>query len=172
MQSFCGEPRGSERSLFQVCCPGPGSGSKGSDSGPSLSFSRGIPYSLFESQLDILNDPAVKRLEAVLRVRDRGPSYPVPACPRVNVGSCVASLSRRHSDYGNEDENQLDRVVRVSAGSRAPPARCPPNRVSVAVPGEHTLDGQVVLPQVRVREPLVCLRVWSLMLPRILPTLL
>ena len=33
----------------------------------------------------------------------------------------------------------------------------------------NTLDGQMVLPQVPVWEPLVCLRVWSLMLPRILP---
>ena len=90
-----------------------------------------------ESQLDILNDPAVKWLEAVLSVRDRGPSCPVPACPRVNAGSCVAPLSRRHSGYGNEGENQLDRVARVSAGSRAPPVRCPNGRVSVAVPGEH-----------------------------------
>ena len=35
--------------------------------------------SFSESQLDILSDLAVKRLEAVLSVRDSGPSHPVPA---------------------------------------------------------------------------------------------
>ena len=170
-QSFCREPRGSERYLLQVCCPGPGSASKGSDSGPSLSFSGGIPGSFLESQLDILNDPAVKRLEAVLRVRDKGPCYPVLACPRVNACSCVAPLSRRHSGYGNEGENQLDRVVRVSAGSRALPARCPPGRVSVAVPGEHSPGSNAVTVAVLCEHSrrLVCLRVLSLMIPRILP---
>ena len=68
-------------SLFQVCCPGLGSVSKESDSGPSLSFSGGIPGSFSESQLDILYDPAVKRLEAVLNVRDSGPCYPVLCLP-------------------------------------------------------------------------------------------
>ena len=71
-QSFCGEPRGSERALFQVCCPVPGSVSKESDSGPSLSFSEGIPGSFSESQLDILKDPAVTAFDRSLRVRARG----------------------------------------------------------------------------------------------------
>ena len=62
-----------------------------------------------------------------------------PACPRVNACSCVAPLSPRHPGYGNDGENQLDRVARVSAGSRAPPARCLPGCVSVAVLGGHTL---------------------------------
>ena len=70
-QSFCGEPRGSERPSFQVCCPGPRSVSKESDSGPPLSFSEGIPGSLSESQLDILNDPAVAAFDQSLQVRAR-----------------------------------------------------------------------------------------------------
>ena len=97
-QSFCGEPRGSERSLFQVCCPSPGSASKGSDSGPSLSFSRGIPDSFLESQLDILNDPAVKRLEAVLRVRDKRSFLSCPClstCQRWFLCCFSLSLSRK-----------------------------------------------------------------------------
>ena len=54
--------------------------SNASDSGPSKSFCEGIPGFFSESQLDILNDPAAKGLEAVLRVRERGgPSYP-PLC--------------------------------------------------------------------------------------------
>ena len=104
-QSFCGEPRGSERSLFQVCCPGPGSVSKESDSGPSFSFSVGIPGSFSESQLDILNDPAVKGLEAMLRVRERGgPSYP-PLC-HLRVDSCVPPPARRFSGSGSETDLQ------------------------------------------------------------------
>ena len=71
-QSFCGEPRGSERTLFQVCCPGPGSVSKESDSGPPLSFSEGIPGSFSESQLDMLKNPAVPAFDPSLRVRARG----------------------------------------------------------------------------------------------------
>ena len=55
-------------SFFQECCPGPGSASKASDSGLSLSFSGGIPGSFLESQL---NDPAVKALERLLQVRAR-----------------------------------------------------------------------------------------------------
>ena len=70
-QSFCGEPRGSERSLFQVCCPGPGSVSKESDSGPSFSFSGGIPGSFSESQLDFIHDPAVTAFDQSLQVRAR-----------------------------------------------------------------------------------------------------
>ena len=53
-------------------------------------------------------------------------------------------LSRRHSCHGNDGEFQLDRVARVSAGSRAPPARCPPGCVSVAVPDEHSLGSNAV----------------------------
>ena len=54
-----------------MCCPGPGSVSKESDSGPPLSFSEGIPGSLSESQLDILNDPAVAAFDRSLQVRAR-----------------------------------------------------------------------------------------------------
>ena len=81
-QSFCGEPRGSERSLFQVCCPGPGSVSKESDSAPSFPFSGGIPGFFFsESQphdpvfQQALKDPefekAVRGSELCLMVRER-----------------------------------------------------------------------------------------------------
>ena len=42
-----------------------------------------------------MNDPAVKRLEAVLRGRERGPSDSVPSCPRVIVGSSVPPLAWR-----------------------------------------------------------------------------
>ena len=52
-----------------MCCPGPGSVSKESDSGPPLSFSEGIPGSLSESQLDILSDPAVTAFDRSLPVR-------------------------------------------------------------------------------------------------------
>ena len=117
---------------------------KGHISGPSLSSSGGILGSFSESQLDILNDPAVKPLEAVLSVRDSGPSCPVPACPREHACSCVAPFSRRHSGNGNDGEFQLDRVARVFAGSRAHPSRCPPGCVSVAVPGDHSLGSNAV----------------------------
>ena len=65
-----------------MCRPGPGSVSKESVPGPSFSFSGGIPGSFSESQLDILFDPAVKRLDADLNVRDSGACSPVPACQR------------------------------------------------------------------------------------------
>ena len=55
-----------------MCCPGPGSVSKESDSGPPLSFSEGIPGSLSESQLDILNDPVATAFDRSLPVRARG----------------------------------------------------------------------------------------------------
>ena len=58
--------------LFQVRCPGPGSVSKESDSGPPLSFSEGIPGSSSESQLDILKNPAGTAFDRSLRVRARG----------------------------------------------------------------------------------------------------
>ena len=64
-----------------MCCPGPGSVSKESDSGP-FSFSEGIPRSFAESQLDVLNDP-VKGLEAMLRVRERGGLRVPPPARRV-----------------------------------------------------------------------------------------
>ena len=131
-QSFCGEPRGSERTLFQVCCPGPGSISKESDSGPSFSFSGGIPGSFSESQLDIIYDPAVKRLDADLNVRYSGACSPVPACQRDTAFSCP--LSRRQPGFEYVGEFQVDRV----AGSGAPLARGPSGCVSVAVPGEHS----------------------------------
>ena len=115
-----------------MCCPGLGSASKGPDSGPSLSFSGGIPGSFSQSQLDTLSDPAVERLEAVLSVRDSGPSYPVPACPRDNaaMGMMVSS-------------SWIElRVCLLFRGH--PPARCPPGYVSVAVPGEHTPGSNAV----------------------------
>ena len=73
--------------------------------------------------------------------------------------------------------------MRVSACSRAPPARCPPGRVSVAVLGEHSQGsdaGSEALPA-RCLCDLVTVAVLgehsrrsdsagSLMLPRILPS--
>ena len=55
-----------------MCCPGPGSVSKESDSDPPLSFSEGIRGSFSESQLDILKNPAVTAFDRSLRVRARG----------------------------------------------------------------------------------------------------
>ena len=126
-QSFCGEPRGSERSLFQVCCPGPGSVSKESDSGPSFSFSGGIPGSFTESQLDFIHDPAVKRLDDDLNVRHSGACSPVLTCQRGSAFSCP--LSRRQPGFENVGEFQVDRI----ADAGAPPARGPS-----VVPGEHS----------------------------------
>ena len=54
-----------------MCCPGPGSVSKESDSGPSFSFSGGIPGSFTESQLDFIHDPAVTAFDQSLQVRAR-----------------------------------------------------------------------------------------------------
>ena len=93
---------------FQVCGYGPGSASKVSDSGSTVSSRTGIPGSL----LDSLNDPAVKRLEAMLRVRDRGPFDFVNACPRVIAGSCVP-LGRRHT-------GAVDSISRVGVLSARP----------------------------------------------------
>ena len=115
-QSFCGEPRGSERPLFQVCCPGPGSVSKESDSGPSFSvFSGGIPGSFTESQLDFIHDPAVKRLHVDLNVRHSGACSPVLAYQRGSAFSCP--LSRRQPGFENVGEFQVDRVTDAGAAA-------------------------------------------------------
>ena len=114
-QSFCGEPRGSERPFFQECCPGPGSASKASDSGPSLSFSQGILGSFSESQLDILNDPAVKALARLPRIRERrGPAYP-PLCHR-RIGADFSTVPAANEIAGESEEiNCLLEVDTVSA---------------------------------------------------------
>ena len=65
------------------------------NSGAGLSFSGGIPGSFSESQLDNMNDPAVKRLDAVLNVCDSGACPPFPARHRDIAFSCP--LSRRLS---------------------------------------------------------------------------
>ena len=116
-QSFCGEPRGSERFLFQVCCSGPGSVSKESDSGLSFSCSGGIPGSFPESQLDYIHDPAVKRLDGDLNVRYSGACSPVLACQRGSAFSCP--LSRRQPGFENVGEFQVDRVADAVPGGAA-----------------------------------------------------
>ena len=108
-QSFCGEPRGSERLPFQVCCPGPGSVSKESDSGPPLSFSEGIPGSLSESQLDILNDLAVTAFDRSLRVRARGgvvSGVPLP-WRQLGPGTEVVGLDAVLTPCGGENYSVL-----------------------------------------------------------------
>ena len=91
-----------------MCCPGPGSVSKESDSGPSFSFSfsGGIPGSFSESQLDYIHDPAVKRLGEDLNVRYSGACSPVLACQRGSAFSCP--LSRRQPGFENIGEFQVD----------------------------------------------------------------
>ena len=108
-QSFCGEPRGSERPPFQVCCPGPGSVSKESDSGPPLSFSEGIPGSLSESQLDILNDPAVTAFDRSLPVRARGGvvSGVPPPWRQFGPGTEVVGVDAVLTPFGRENHSVL-----------------------------------------------------------------
>ena len=82
-----------------------------------MSFSGGIPGSCSKSQLDIMNDPVVKALELLLRVRERGgPAYP-PLCHR-RVVSCVPPPLRRHSGAGSETEAEESRNPGVALCSR------------------------------------------------------
>ena len=61
--------------------------------------------------------------------------------------------------------------LRVCLLVRGHPLRGVPLAVFLLLFRVNTVDGQMVLPQVRVQEPLVCSRVLSLMVPRILPML-
>ena len=126
-QNFSGEPRGSERPLFQVCCPGPGSVSKESDSGPSFSFSGGIPGSRTESQLDFIHDPAVIQLDDGLTVRYDGACSSVLPCQRGSAFS--GPLSRRQPGFENVGKFKVDRVADMGA---------PPARGLSVVLGEHS----------------------------------
>ena len=87
----------------------------------------------------ILNDPAVKRLEAVLKFETE--VLLILSLP-AHVLTLVLVLLPSRGDTlvvgMMVSENQLDRVARVSACSRAPPAQCLPDLVTVAVLGEHS----------------------------------
>ena len=128
-QNFSGEPRGSERPLFQVCCPGPGSVSKESDSGPSFSFSGGIPGSRSESQLDFIHDPAVKRLDDGLSVRYDGACSSVLPCQRGSAFS--GPLSRRQPGFENAGKFKVDRGFSAVLGEHSHGN----HGVTVSVPG-------------------------------------
>ena len=82
---------------------------------------RQVSRALFGRHSWILNDPAVKRLEAILRFRERGPSCPVPAYgfpPPV----------RRHAAVHKPLENLSDGLAGDSV-----PAPCGSHRLRRAV---------------------------------------
>ena len=64
-------------------------------------FFSSIPGSFSESQLDIFNDPAVRALERLLRVREQGGHAYPPLCHR-RIVSCVPFPLRRRSGSGAE----------------------------------------------------------------------
>ena len=95
------EPRGSERPFFKSVVPVCFQSVR---SGLSQSFSGGIPGSFSESQLDILNDLAVKALEALVTSESRNLGVSRAARAR-HPCSLVEGGKPAHATAGESDRN-------------------------------------------------------------------